>query len=312
MTLFELNILRNKQFDMKVREIEIRARNLKKRQEREKLWKKGKIGFGKKEEEMYSPKKPGSTINNLIHGSNPRKANINSVKKKRKKGKGKGKGKGRFQSKGRKSKIGSQTSMFGSGNQFKKTEELSKKINHARKKAKKNNFFDTNINTKTLNLKTQKLVTLKKEKFHDKIPEFLRDKESEKVLIAFGAQSETIIDKMHAKISKSQEILNQYIEKVEKVIKGDNKERYLVEETEPDGFLEEILAKGQRQKYRKQFIMKRIEDKIGLETLYNNLKNEKNDEINIRKIKQKLQNVEFLQKEGKFEFNTIITACMIL
>ena len=275
--LLQKNLIRNDQFDRKIREIEIRTRNLKKREERERIWRGDKVNSGIRVSRRNVQKSKGETLNMLLGNK------VDTLKKTVKKKKSK-----------RKSKKpnDSMTSLI-TGPVFGNTiQTVSRNSN-------------SNCNSNLLNEKTIE-ADINYLKYKERIPVILQNRPSGEVFCVFGCQSEKVIKEMNLKLMNSQSIINNHIEILESIIKGSEKEKYLEETQKAGGFIVDVLFKEQKKKYKRQRILRKIEMDLGLEKLFNLLKDQesKTDEPNIDllNLDKFLENQNDFSSEGILKF----------
>ena len=126
---------------------------------------------------------------------------------------------------------------------------------------------------------------------------FIRTKKTDQVLEKFTHESKEILDEMSRQLCQSAEMLNDGIEDLNKMLKGDETGKYL--ETGRD------LLKDQRRKYRYLAVLKRVETRFGLEKLFELLATEEDsgngDEgqrVDLLLISDQIQGVGEFNQEG--------------
>lgn len=249
-TPYELDILKRDQYDRKIREIEIRARNIKRREHREMLW--GRKPVGNKEV---------GTVDELLRKNRSFSKLLNKRKNKKNQ---------ILKSKNRNKKV---TSI----NEIKENTHFNKTL-----KAAKNKDISSQIDFTN----TQKIGMFK-------------NNDSKQVLTLFYSQAKVLIQEMKSRMQSSQSILKIYMDKLEKIIKGEKHDKYLDDSSEQGrGFIEKIIMKEQREKYGRLACMTRIEDRIGLFALFDQL-SEGAEELNLTLLNEALANVDDLNEEGR-------------
>lgn len=223
-TVYEMNLLRRDQFDRKVREVEFRARNLRRRREREALWK------GSRAAKPSGAR--GATIEELlrrqrssgprparrppaVEGGGPRKARV--------------RGKARPEKKGQATSIGSPSSGGGAsrgGSPLRGTLEGAPLADLSN---------------------TCKL-------------EMVKDDGRKAVLRLFYAQSKRLLAEMRARVESISETLKAYMERLENILEGSPRDKYLGEER---GSPANALFREQREKYAKLALVTGLEKRFG-------------------------------------------------
>ena len=247
-----MNILKQDQYDRKIREIEIRAKNIKRRERREKLWGRG----------VKAKEKEIGTVDELL----VKNQNFSKMIQRKKKQKNRGK----------RRKI-KQTSI----KQFPSTTKI-QKINYvsSKKRIPSQSLVEIDFTI------TQKLKLIKND-------------ECKSILSLFYSQSKELLKEMKDRMSNSQEIIKSYMEKLEKVIKGDKSHKYMeIESNEETGFIGRTVLREQKIKYRKLWCINSMEKRYGIIGLFKEIVLE-NDQIILGKFNQNLAINDKLTEEGK-------------
>lgn len=240
-----MDLLRRDQFDRKIREIEIRSRNIKRRQKREAMWKKKPPGQSKK----------GATVEELLKDH---QQFSDSLKNRKKRAKGKAKTTKR---------RNRRTSIKNAGEDAKQAKE-------GEIKAREIKDF-TN---------TQKL-------------DLVKDDDCKEILKVFYAQSKELIRQMRERMSSSQTVLKVYMDRLEHILKGDPREKYLGDEPDP-GFIGHTILREQRLKYRKLHCLNLLEKRMGVLKLFQEV-SQGAEVVRVAEHNRNLAQSEGLSEEGK-------------
>ena len=248
-TPYELDIIKRDQYDRKIREIEIRARNIKRRQRKEEIWKRGKHkrrenkGIGTVDELLQKNKQ----FSNMLKSRNKKKRKRNIKEKK-----------------------------ITSIKQLSAKDEISVET--------ESNMNNENIVVEMDFSNTQKLNLIDNE-------------DCRNILKLFYSQSKQLIQEMRDRMTNSQSILKLYMDKLETVIKGDSKQKYLQEDDE-QGFVTRTILKEQRIKYRKLHCINGMEKRLGVIELFKEL-SRGCDQLELVDYNTNVDQCDSLNEEGK-------------
>jgi hypothetical protein len=132
----------------------------------------------------------------------------------------------------------------------------------------------------------------------------VQNEKSRNILKLFYSQSKELIQEMRDRMTNSQSILKLYMDKLETVIKGDSKDKYLQEEEE-EGFVTKTILKEQRIKYRKLHCINKVEKRMGVIELYKELTGG-NEKLDLFDYNERVDQCESLNEEGRLVLESLI------